>query len=166
MAPDGNDQAQFQKLLEAAKTWKEQIRAGHLPRKLAWESMTTTIVSTLHHPLPATTMSLKQCAAIMTPTLQAGLPCSGIVRTFPRALEYGPIEYQGLGIPNLYTSQGISHIERIPKYSCLDVDITGQLIRASVEQLKLEIGCNGPVLSLPYADFAKLATNCCWIRQT
>jgi hypothetical protein len=72
---------------------------------------------------------------------------------------YGPIKYQGLGIP------GISHIERILKYSHLDDDITGQLIRASVEQLKLEIGCNGPTLSLPYVDFAKLATNC-WIRQT
>jgi hypothetical protein len=101
----------------------------------------------------------------MTPIIQAGLPCSGIVRTFPRALVYGPIEYQGLGIPDLYTSQGISHIERILKHSHLDDDITGQFIRASVEQLKLEIGCNGPTLSLPHEDFAKLATNC-WIRQT
>jgi hypothetical protein len=68
-----------------------------------------------------------------------------------------------LGIPFVHES-GISHIERILKYSHIDDD-TGQLIRASVEQLKLEIGCNGPTLSLPYADFSKLATNC-WIRQT
>jgi hypothetical protein len=86
------------------------------------------------------------------------------------SLVYGPIEYQGLGISDLYTSQGISHIERVLKYSHLDDDdddddVTGQLIRASVEQLKLEIGCNGPALSLPYEDFAKLASNC-WIRQT
>jgi hypothetical protein len=33
LAPDGNDQAQFHKLLDAANIWKEQIRAGHLPRK-------------------------------------------------------------------------------------------------------------------------------------
>jgi hypothetical protein len=51
------------------------------------------------------------------------------------------------------------------KYSHIDDDITGQLIRASVEQLKLEIGCNGPTLSLPYDHFSKLATKC-WIRQT
>jgi hypothetical protein len=165
VAPDGNDQAQFQKLLDSAKTWQEQIRAGHLPRIVAWESMTTTILRTLHYPLPATTLTLIQCDAIMTPILQAGLPWSGIARTFPRGLVYGPIEYQGLGIPNLYISQGISHIERILKYSHLDDDITGQLIRASVEQLKLEIGCNGPTLSLPYVHFSKLATKC-WIRQT
>jgi hypothetical protein len=67
LAPDGNDQAQFQKLLDSAKTWQEQIRAGHLPRKLAWESMTTTILRTLHYPLPATTLTLIQCDAIMTP---------------------------------------------------------------------------------------------------
>jgi hypothetical protein len=127
--------------------------------------MTTTILLTLHYPLPATTLTLKQCDAIMTPILQAGMPSSGIVRTFPHALVYGSIEYQGLGVPNLFTSQGISPIERILKYSHLEDDMTGQLIRVSVEQLKLEIGCNGPTLSLPYADFEKLATDC-WIRQT
>jgi hypothetical protein len=47
LAPDGNDQAQFHELPDAAKTWKEQIRAGHLPRKLAWESITATILRTL-----------------------------------------------------------------------------------------------------------------------
>jgi hypothetical protein len=34
-----------------------------------------------------------------------------------------------------------------------------------VEQLKLEIACNRPTLSLSYADFSELAINC-WIRQT
>jgi hypothetical protein len=96
--------------------------------KLARESMTKqrsyvfSIIRYQQRPCPK-----KKIAAITTPILQAGLPCSGIVR-FPRALAYGPIEYQGPGIPNLYTSQGISHIERILKYSHLDDDITGQLI--------------------------------------
>jgi len=106
-----------------------------------------------------------QCDAIMTPILQAGLPCSGMVRTFPRTLVYGTIQYQGLGVPNLYTSQGIAHIDRILKYSHIGDDTTGQLIRASMEQLKLEIGYNGPTLSLPYADFAGLATKS-WLQQT
>jgi hypothetical protein len=95
----------------------------------------------------------------------SGLPCSGIARTSPRALVYAPIKYQGLGIPNLYISEGTSHIERILKYRHLDDDITGQVVRASVEQLKLEIGCNEPTLSLPCDHFSKLATQC-WIRTT
>jgi hypothetical protein len=89
--------------------------------KLAWEWMTTTILRILHYPVPAATLTPKQCDAIMAPILQAGLPCSGIVRIIPRVLVYGPIEYQGLGISDLYTS----HIERILKYSHLDDDITG-----------------------------------------
>jgi hypothetical protein len=76
----------------------------------------------------------------------------------------GPRSHRILGIPNLYITQGLSHIERILRYSHLD-DITEQLIWASVEQLKLEIGCNRPTLSLPYAKFSKLATNS-WIRLT
>jgi hypothetical protein len=51
------------------------------------------------------------------------------------ALVYGPIEYQGLGIPNLYTSQGIAHIERILKYSHIDDDVTGHLMQVSMEHL-------------------------------
>jgi hypothetical protein len=61
----------------------------------------------------------------MGPTLQVGLPSSCIARIFPCAQVYSPIEYQGLGIPNLYTSQGIAHIERILQYSHIDDDITG-----------------------------------------
>jgi hypothetical protein len=65
----------------------------------------------------------------------------------------------------LYTRQGIAHIVRILKYSPIDDNITGQLIRASMEQLKLDIGCNGPTLSLPYDDFSGLATKC-WFQHT
>jgi hypothetical protein len=88
--------------------------------------MKTTILRTLHYPLPATTLTQKQCDASMAPILHAGLPCSGI-----------------------------------------EEDITGQLIRAStrMDQPKLTIGCNGPTLSLPYAEFAGLATKC-WLQQT
>jgi hypothetical protein len=44
-------------------------------------------------------------------------------------------------------------------------DTAGKLIRASMEQLKIEIGWNGPTLSIPYAEFAGLATKC-WLRHT
>jgi hypothetical protein len=96
LAPDGNDQTQFEVLRAAARTWKDQIRTGHLPRRLVWESMATTILKTLQYPLPATTLTRQQCDAIMVPILQGGLPASGIARTFPRAVVYAPICYQGL----------------------------------------------------------------------
>jgi hypothetical protein len=54
LAPDGNDQTQFEVLRAAARTWRDQIRTGHLPRRLVWESMATTILKTLQYPLPAT----------------------------------------------------------------------------------------------------------------
>jgi hypothetical protein len=62
---------------------------------------------------------------------------------------YGSSQYQGLGIAE---SQGIADIERILKYSQIYDDITGQLIQASTERLKLEISCNGQILPLPYAN--------------
>jgi hypothetical protein len=75
--------------------------------------MTTTILHILRYPLPRNDPDPQTVRRHYDSDLTTGLPCSGIARTFPRALVCGPIEYQGLGIPNLYTTQGISHIERI-----------------------------------------------------
>jgi hypothetical protein len=73
----------------------------------------------------------------MVPILRGGLPASGIAaRTFPRAVVYAPICYQGLAVPNLYTSQGVYHIQRIIRYCKDPDDITGggggQLLRAGI----------------------------------
>jgi hypothetical protein len=52
-------------------------------------------------------------------------------------------------VKELHTSNGfLNHI---------DDDVTGHLMQVSMEHPKLEIGCNRPPLSLPYADFAGLA---------
>ena len=79
LAPDGNCDDQFKFMVNVATEWGEHIRTGHLPRHLVWESMHTTILRTLLYPLPATTLSQKQCHQIMAPILKYGLPCAGIV---------------------------------------------------------------------------------------
>jgi hypothetical protein len=103
-------------------------------------SMTTTILRTLHYPLPRKPLQ-QRCKTIMTPILQAGLPYSGIARTY--ALVYGPIEYQGLGIPNLYTVKGFPIRTDSEIQPHRRRHHRAQLIRAS-EQLKLEIGAMDP----------------------
>jgi hypothetical protein len=57
---------------------------------------------TLRYPLPANSLT-QQCDAIMASILQAGLPCLGRTN-LPLRTDVRPIEYQGLGIPNLGTS--------------------------------------------------------------
>jgi hypothetical protein len=85
-------------------------------------SMTTTILRTLHYrsrdnPYPATVQD------IMTPILQAGLPYSGIARTFPTRWCTVPSNTRARYSQFVHES-GISH-ERILKYSHIDDDIPG-----------------------------------------
>ena len=53
LAPNGNEESQFQYMRKVAKEWKDQIRTGHLPRHLAWRSWQTSIMKTLEYPLSA-----------------------------------------------------------------------------------------------------------------
>lgn len=116
LAPDGNNIAEFEELLEKARTWADAIRAGHLPRNLVWESMNTTVLQSIQYSLPSTTLSFSQCWKIMSKLLQAALPRAGIVRTIPRDLVYGPLKYQGLAVPCLFTHQQVEHIVRLLKF--------------------------------------------------
>ena len=165
IAPDGNNIEEAKFLQMKTEEWADKLRTGHIPRRLAWMSMLTTIIKSIQYCLPATTLTEKQCAKIMSPMLLTGLSCSGVVRTLPRVLVYSPKQYQGLGLPCLYTTQHVDHIERIMKFCFSKTNITGQLIRQSIEATKLEIGCSGPLLARSFADFGCLATKT-WITAT
>ena len=165
LAPDGNNEAEVKFLRERAQNWADRVRTGHLPRRLVWESMNTTILKSLQYPLPATTLTEEECRWIMAPLLAQGLPASGVVRSIPRAVVYGPVKFQGLGIPNLYTFQQTQHILRILKYCLVEENITGQLIRHSLEATKLEIGCEGSVLMKSFDEVGCLTTST-WLTHT
>jgi hypothetical protein len=101
----------------------------------------------------------------MTPILQAGLPNAGVVRTFPRALVHGPISRQGLGIPKLYITQGVQHLLICLSYGHKPEDPTGFLLRASCQQLQLELGARQQFWDLDYKKWAHLATKS-WVKNT
>ena len=72
--PDGNQSNQFRFLLSKAKKWADAIRTKHISKHDGWYCLNNTILKTLEYPLMATTMTRKQCKALMTPILKAGLP--------------------------------------------------------------------------------------------
>ena len=99
----------------------------------------------------------------MSPVLQGGLPCSGIVRTLPHTLVYGTTKYQGLGIPSLDTDQGIAHISKLLQHGHQPI-ITGNLMRASLQALQVELGISGFPLEQTFLRVGFLATEC-WVKH-
>jgi len=51
---------------------------------------------------------------------------------------HGPLHYQGLDIPNLYTEQMIAQLTTLLQYGSQEEDVTGYLIRYTVEAFRLE----------------------------
>ena len=164
LAPDGNMKSQAIYMRQTAEKWSDAIRSGHLPRHLIWQAMHTTILKTMSYPLPATTLTESQCDHIMAPILQACLPRSGIVRTFPRSLAYASHQHLGLDIPNLYWLQGYYHIDRLLRFANSS-HLTGRLLRQSCEFLRLELGCNGSLFAIPFTLFGHLPTES-WLTHT
>ena len=128
VAPDGNMKNEFEYLQSVAKEWGERTHTGHLPKQLTWQSLSITIMKKLEYPLPAMVFTEKQCVAILWPLLTPALQAMGIQGNFPRDLVHGPVKYQGLGILNLYVSQGIAHIDWILKYGTAEEHLMGKLI--------------------------------------
>ena len=95
----------------------------------------------------------------MAPALVAGLPKAGICRTTPRAVIFGSKEFQGFGLHKLHTTMGINHIQALLDHTW-SKSVTGQLMRVSLENMKLELGLQGSVLNHDYSMYNHLVTKC------
>jgi len=85
----------------------------------------------------------------MSPILAQGLPSAGFVQTFPYNLAQGPLKYCGINIPNLHTEQTLAHIHTLVKFSNQPQDLTGFLLRATGESMRLELGLCGQLFEAP-----------------
>ena len=99
----------------------------------------------------------------MAPVLLSGLPKAGICRHTPRALIYGDKEHQGLGLHNLYTTMGINRIQAFMDH-IWHKTVTGDLMRISLESLKLELGIEGSLFECDYELYGHLATDS-WMKH-
>jgi hypothetical protein len=59
LAPDGNLDEQFQKMLNAATKWADNLRTGAINRNDVWLALQSTILRTLMYPLPSIRLSKK-----------------------------------------------------------------------------------------------------------
>lgn len=163
LAPDGNNKEQVRILRQKAEAWKEKINVGHLDRTEAWQAIDYTILQSLRYPLPALTLTKKECTYIMAPVLLSGLPASAVCRTFPRNVLYGAKEEGGMGKSNLYIEQELGKIDIFLEFLHSNT-MTGEMLRVLVEQCKIEIGLGRNLLQHDYARYGHLLTDN-WIKS-
>jgi hypothetical protein len=152
------------RLLQASRDWKANLLAGHLSKSDDWYTLNHTINKTVEYPMMATYLSKAQCKTIMRPFLNAGLSASGVVRTIPRAIVWGPLRYQGLEIRHLFTTQGVEHLIAIMCHA-RHPSSTGKLLRVTMEEMQMETGLSRSFFSYSYQVYGCLATRS-WIAAT
>ena len=162
LAPDGNNQAAVEKMTQKAQEWHDNIMVGLISRDIAWQASQTTIMKSLECPLVALTLNQEECNKIMKPVKFATLAKSSINRNYPLSVLHGPKKEGGLGLPNLYNTQGILHLQKLQQHLGNDT-ITSKLITVSIESTMLEVGIGRNIFDLDYEKFSLLATDG-WIK--
>jgi hypothetical protein len=91
IAGDCNWKAEVACLLQASVMWRANLKAGHLSTSDVWYTLNHTINKTVEHPMMATYLKKDECETIMKPFLNAGLSASGVVKTMPHPVVWGPL---------------------------------------------------------------------------
>jgi hypothetical protein len=140
-AMDRNNVDKIEHLLKKAVVLADLMRTGFLSKNDAWLALTATIMKTMERPLATRTVNEAEWGAIMTPVLRSGLPRAGMDQRI-----------QGFGIIHPWHDQEMTHLMVCLKQT-LRGGMTGGLISASLEELRLKIGLPG---WMPDQDFSKL----------
>jgi hypothetical protein len=145
------------------RQWVSRFRANHLSHVDTWYAFNNTIMKTLEYPMIAISLSRKQWDKLMSPLFAAILPKAKISKHFPWKVLFAPLSRQGLGIIHPHDCQHLSQIQTIFRHSDRHSP-TGPLIRASLEQLQLEIGIPDPILQSSHEIYGCLTTPC-WLSH-
>jgi hypothetical protein len=156
--PEGSWIGQVKRLYEEANKWVSHLKSGHLNQVDTWHALTCTIMMTLEYPMVAISLARDQWDKVMQPLLQALLPRIGITRSFPRLMVYAPLSWIGLGLLHPYNNQHLKQLQTVLRHDN-HLSPTGQMFRASYEQMQLERGADLPFLSLPFSEYGNLATS-------
>jgi hypothetical protein len=113
---------------------------------------------------PATTLSDPQYHNIMAPVLLAGLANAPMCRNFPRTLIHVPSTSIRAGIPDLFTTQGLAHIDSMLTHG-QSRSLTGQLLRVAFEAFIIECGIGRMVCNPVWEPMVMVMTDC-WVKET
>jgi hypothetical protein len=162
-AMDGNNVEQIAQLRQKTEDFADSMRTGYLSKNDAWYAINTTIMKTLEYPMTATTIGEKDWESIMVPLLKAGLPRAGISSKFPRDILYGPTTVQGFGVLHPWYHQQLKHLIVLLEHT-EHHSMTGQLLKTSFEQLRLETGTSRCMTDTQYSIMKATVTQT-WITD-
>jgi hypothetical protein len=99
----------------------------------------------------------------MSTLLSTSLSKAGYNCNFPRKALHGPPSFMGGDVHHIYATMVAKHVQEMMTEAPQDSP-TGQLIRTSIEQAKLELGLAGRLFDHDFKTVGHLITEC-WIKN-
>jgi hypothetical protein len=151
-SPDGDDSHHLQKLGKAkdkrrsvatrANVWLDRLKNGHLPPKYSWVSYRLQLWSSLKYGLGTLSAPLSTLGEITTNFAFRALPFLGVNRNIRAEWRYLHNSFGGVGLLSLATETMIGRVNLFLQHWDMPTPI-GNMLRASMELLQLEVECAG-----------------------
>jgi hypothetical protein len=148
LAPDGNDNDEYNYRIQQANTMSQRIKEAPLGREHIGVGFRAIWRMMIQYPLGATCFSAKQCSKLQARYLPTFLSKMGINRSTATAVRHGPSLYGGMDTFQLNTEQGVQHTALTVAHLRKD-DEVGRMFTISIDHLQLQAGVSWPVLSQP-----------------
>ena len=161
--PSGDMTKQLAELNAKLVCWQSYITNGYLHRRVVWRAFWSTIWRTIQYPLPVLTMTPDEGDALMQTFYRTILPALGVNRNIHRVFRHTPTRYQGLGLPAVYLEQTVEQLTYFTMHASSDTSLGAEL-RASAEQIQLELGLGTQFFELSYHAYEGVTTDC-WLKS-
>ena len=108
----------------------------------------------IEYPLAVTSFTRDQCLRLQKAYTGTFLSHMGIASTTSRALIFGSSHYSGFNLPELWVSQGTTHLTYLLGHLNAE-DEVGVLLRITLDNFQLHLGFPLPPLTYPYSSIAQ-----------
>ncbi|KAL9190098.1 hypothetical protein ACHAXT_007309 [Thalassiosira profunda] len=162
-AVNGSGAASIKLMQDKAQGWVNDLRNGHLHRRMVWFSMNVQFWPRVGYGICNTTATFDELADALQSQYYQILPMGGVVRTTTRESRMIAPGFFGVGLPH----PGVEALAAMSNkllmhYGCSTS--VGQLLKTSLGYLLLELGMSFQPLQLSYAKYSSWATHS-WLKM-
>ncbi len=148
ICPNGSQTPHFSATLDSLRKIFQIGVTAHLTeaetRQLLWQRLLPKMVYALH----ASSVTRSQCNKLNTSIRRTIIPHLRLNRHFPTAVLYGPLEFGGLEIPEMYTLQDQVQLHYLLKQLRWDRTVANDLL-VTLDNFQLVSGLISPLLEYP-----------------
>ena len=157
-SPAGTDTDQLDKILLKAVEWCESIKSSSLSHGDVWHSLRTQLIPSISYSLVPMLSPPEALEEEFMDIWYDLLPHLNVNRNITTDWRWIPVEYQGLGLPNVALEKAAAMLQYLVRHWDMGSGTSVQLRRA-FEIAQIECGLEGNFLRRDYEKYKSLMTH-------